>query len=89
MDEGSLCRAKRLKLRCEKSEGITRPESAREYKDQEAVAEDFQKDCVVFGPPSLDKWMEKIKMENGRLLQELQEFKAKESFQVWPGKIFK
>ena len=53
MDEGSLCRAKRLKLRCEtESEGITRAESAREYKDQEEIAEDFQKDSVVFGPPS-------------------------------------
>ena len=50
MDEGSLCRAKRLKLRCEKSEGITKAESAHEYKDQE---EDFQKDSVVFGPPTV------------------------------------
>ena len=33
--------------------------------------EDFQKDSVVFGPPTLDRWMEEIKMENGRLLQEL------------------
>ena len=57
MDEGSLCRAKRLKFRCEKSQGITRAESAHEYKDQEGIAEDFQKDSVVFGPPSLDKWM--------------------------------
>ena len=55
MDEGSLCRAKRLKLRCEKSEGITRAESALEHKDQEAIAEDFQKDSVVFGAPTLDK----------------------------------
>ena len=47
MDEGWLCRAKRLKLRCEKSEGITRAESAHENKDQEEIAEDFQKDSVV------------------------------------------
>ena len=38
---------KRLKLRCEKSEGITRAESAHENKDQEEIAEDFQKDSVV------------------------------------------
>ena len=78
MDEGSLCRAKRLKLRCEKSEGITRAESAHEYKDREEIADDFQKDSVVFGPPTLDRWMEELKMENGRLLQKLQEFIAKE-----------
>ena len=53
MDEGSLCRAKRLKLRCEKSEGITKAESAHEYKHQEEIAEDFQKDSVVFGPPTV------------------------------------
>ena len=73
MDEGSLCRAKRLKLRFEKSEGITRAESAHEYKDQEEIVEDFQKESIVFGPPTLDKWMEEIKIpENGRVLQELQ-----------------
>ena len=43
-------------------------------KTKEGIPEDFQKDSVVFGPPSLDKWMEKIKMENGKLLQKLQEF---------------
>ena len=61
-------------LRCEKSEGVTRAESAHEYKDQEEIEEDFQNDSVVFGPPTLDRWMEEIKMENGRLLQELQQF---------------
>ena len=53
MDEGSLCKAKRLKLRFEKSEGITRAESAHEYKDQEEIAEEFQKDSVIFGAPTL------------------------------------
>ena len=46
-DEGSLCRAKRLKLRCEKSEGITRAESAYEYKDREEIAEDLLKTVFV------------------------------------------
>ena len=78
MDEGSLCRPRRLKLRCEKSEGITRAESAHEYKDQKEITEDFEKDYVVFGPPTLDKWVEEIKIENGRLLQEVHEFNAKE-----------
>ena len=32
----------------------------------------------MFGPTTLDKWIEEIKMEHGRLLQGLQEFKAKE-----------
>ena len=58
-----------MKLRCEKSEGITTAESAHEYKDQEEIVEDFQKDSVVFGPPRLDKCMEEIEMKNGRLFQ--------------------
>ena len=78
VDEGSLCRAKRSKLRCEKSEGITRAESAHENKEQKGIAEAFRNDYVVFGPTTLDKWIDEIKMEHGRLLQELQEFKAKE-----------
>ena len=53
MDERLLRRARRLKLRCEKSEGITRAESAHEYKEHEEIAEDFQKDSVVFDPPTL------------------------------------
>ena len=53
MDERSLCGAKMLKLRFEKSEGITRAESAHEYKEHKEIAEDFQKDSVVFGPPTL------------------------------------
>ncbi|XP_068723262.1 uncharacterized protein [Montipora capricornis] len=78
VDEGSLCRAKRLKLRCEKSDGITRAESAHENIEQKGIAEAFRNDFVVFGPTTLNKWIDEIKMEHGRLLQELQEFKAKE-----------
>lgn len=51
---------------------------------REKKTENFQNDSVVVSPPTLEKWVEEIKMENERLLHdELQECKAREKISMF------
>ena len=51
---------------------------------REKKTENFQNDSVVVSPPTLEKWVEEINMENERLLHdELQECKAREKISMF------
>jgi len=76
VDEESLCRAKRLQARCEASESAKSEVSTHQNKEQQDEIRDRsneQNDSVVYGPPTLEEWIEAMKKENERL--------------VWSGKI--
>ena len=80
--EESLGRAKRLQARCEAASESAKAEvSAHQKKEQQDEISDRsneQNDSVVYGPPTLEEWIEAMKKENERLHHELQESKSKE-----------
>ena len=81
VDEESLCRAKRLKARCEASESAKAEVNTHRNKHHQEEIRDRmneKNDFVVYGPPTLEEWIEGMKKENERLLHELQESKSKE-----------
>ena len=52
--------------------------------NREKKTENFQNGSVVVHPPTLEKWVEEIKMENERLPHdELQERKAREKISMF------
>ena len=80
--EESLGRAKRLQARCEAASESAKAEvSAHQKKEQQdeiSNRSNEQNDSVVYGPPTLEEWIEAMKKENERLHHELQESKSKE-----------
>jgi len=79
--EESRCRAKRLQARCEASESAKSEVSTHQNKEQQDEIRDRsneQNDSVVYGPPTLEEWIEAMKKENERLFHKLQESKSKE-----------
>lgn len=55
-----------------------RPHQNKEQQDEIRDCSNDQNDSVVYGPPTLEEWIEAMKKENERLLHELQESKSKE-----------
>ena len=81
-DEESLSRAKRLQARSEAAAESSKAElnthQKKEQWDEIKDPSNEQNDSVVYGPPTLEEWIEAMKTENERLLCELQESKSKE-----------
>ena len=78
VDDELLCRAKRLKTRCEASESAKVEVNNNHNKQHQEDRMSERNDSAVYGPPTLQEWVEEIKKENERLLHELQESKTKE-----------